>query len=190
MAGVPKKDLLKARQFVARTLAERPKEVAGRNGSPSATKMVNLLKAETGIVLTRQALTRWFKEDMSKYLEITNFENNSSIREYDDLMDSAKSIWNNPENKSSDRTKAYNSYLKAKKQREDLLQQLADEKIRQADVERPIYLLSFKPGSAKHKCPNCGKEFYEMDEKAQKEIKDNKTQDNASEPVSDESRDS
>ena len=180
MPGIPKQDLIKAKKFVATVLAERPEVVAGQNNKPSAIKLSDLLKDETGIIITRKAMTRWLKEDMSKYLEISTLDNNSQIKEYDTLMNSAKSIWNNPDAKPSDRTKAYNSYLKAKKQREELISRLTDEKLRQASVERPVYLVKFNPGSAKRKCPRCGNEFYEMDEKSKEKAEDQTTKDNTS----------
>jgi formylmethanofuran dehydrogenase subunit E len=87
-------------------------------------------------------------------------------------MESAKSIWNNPSEPATARTKAYNSYLRAKKQKENLLKDLRSHEVKKAEAERPVHLIKIEPRSALRKCPKCGEEFYDINknEKGSKNI--------------------
>lgn len=167
MIGKPER--LRIKIWLAELLAGRRKEVETPNGEPSLTKIIELVKIELGMVVTRQTIATYLKEDLAKYLDKASVAESKEMQEYDTMMLSAKQIWNNLEHKPVERTKAYNSWLKAKKQREDLERKLQAELIRQAEVKKPNFLLKFVPGHALRKCPACGHEFYDNVEKVEKE---------------------
>ena len=160
---------LRIKRWLAELLADRRKEVETPNGEPSLTKIIALVKEELGMVVTRQTIAAYLKEDLAKYLDKVSVASSNEMQEYDTMMRSAKEIWNNSEHKPVERTKAYNSWLKAKKQREDLERKLQAELIRQAEVKKPNFLLKFIPGHARRKCPECGHEFYDGVEKVGKD---------------------
>lgn len=150
---------------MARTLRDHPSKVAGRANKTSPTKMQTLIKKELGLDIVRQTISRWLKEGVEGYLGTTNVQDNEQIKEYTELMESAKQIWNNPDNKATERTKAYNSYLKAKKQKEALMKALTTQEVEKARAEKPNYLIKIVPRSALHTCPECGNKFYNIGDK-------------------------
>lgn len=172
MARLSEHDTIRIKQFMARTLRDHPSKVAGRENKTSPTKMQNLVKKETGLEVTRQTISRWLQEGVEGYLRTTNISDNEEIKEYTELMDSARQIWNNPDNKATERTKAYNSYLKAKKQKEALMKALATHEVEKARAEKPNYLIKIVPKSAMHTCPECGHKFYDVGDKDDKKTQD------------------
>jgi len=164
-----KEDGMRIKKWLATALANRKSEVLGKSGTPYLMGIVKMVKTELHLDVTRQTIATYLKEDLTRYLEMTTHEYSDEIVEYDYMMNSARQIWDNEENIPADRTKAYNSYLKAKKQREELERKLQAERIREAEVQRPNYLISFEPKSALRKCPECGHEFYDGVEKVKKD---------------------
>jgi len=163
MPRISKEKERAAKKFMATLLSTRKDEVVGKADSISSLKIAELLKKEADIVISLPTITKWMKMDLTQYNETKVYNNHNEVKEYDVLMKSAKKIWDDESLDSTDRSKAYNSYLRAKKQKEQLLEKLAEQQIKQSEAERPIYLLDFQPSSAKHICPKCGAEFYEIE---------------------------
>jgi len=161
---------MRIKKWLAELLINRRKEIDTPNGNPNLNKIVKLVKTELGMIVTRQTIATYLKEDLAKYLDMVSVESSAEIQEYDEMMRSAKYIWDNLEHKPVERTKAYNSWLKAKKQREDLERKLQAELLRQAEVKKPNYLIKFVPGHALRKCPACGHEFYDNVEKVETNV--------------------
>lgn len=174
MARMSEHDVIRIKQFMARTLRDHPSKVAGRENKTSPTKMQNLIQKELGLDVVRQTISRWLKEGVEGYLRTTNLSSNEEIKEYTELMNSAKDIWNNSDNKATERTKAYNSYLKAKKQKEALMKTLATQEVEKAKAEKPNYLIKIVPRSAMHTCPECGHKFYDVGDKDDEDKKEAK----------------
>lgn len=179
MARLSEADVIRIKKFMAQTLRDNPKAVAGRENKTSPTKFTRCIKKELGIEVSRQTVNRYLKENLDAYLEANNFSDHEGIREYEALMSSAKSIWDNPNEPATARTKAYNSYLRAKKQKENLLKDLMSHEVKKAEAERPVHLIKIEPRSALHKCPKCGEEFYDI--KKTKGSKTNTQDEDASE---------
>ena len=178
MPRITKGTELEAKRFIAQLIRDRKDEIAGSGNKPSVVKIQRIMKSEISVEISRPTITKWVtEEDLTKYLEINTYDNNNQVKEYDELMRVAKTIWNDPSVKPSDRAKAQNSYLRAKKQKEDLLMSLAEQELKQYEAEQPNYLITFTPGSAKRKCPKCGHEFYDMGKKKD----DKKTEDSNTE---------
>lgn len=156
---------------MADLLVNRKKEITSPDGNPHVKKIVDLVKLELGMTVTRQTIMSYLKEDLSQYLDLTSVEYSNEMKEYDIMMASAKEIWNTFDYKPLDRTKAYNSWLKAKKQREDLERKLQAERIKEAEVRKPTYLVTFTPGHALRKCPKCSHEFYDDVKKVKSDVK-------------------
>ena len=169
MARLSEADTIRIKKFMAQALRDNPKEIAGRESKTSPTKFARYIKKELGMEVSRQTVNRYLKENLDTYLEATNFSEHEGIKEYDMLMNSAKSIWNDSQAPATSRTKAYNSYLRAKKQKEDLLKDLRSHEVKKAEAERPVHLIKIEPRSAIHVCPKCGEEFYDENNKKSKE---------------------
>jgi len=161
---------IRIKRWLANVLTNRKDDITTPDGSPSLVKLIEMVKAELGFSITRQTMATYLKEDLTKYLDETTGEYSNEMREYDTMMASAKEIWDNLSYKAIERTKAYNSWLKAKKQREDLERKLQAERIREAEVRKPNYLVKFEPGQAKRICPECGHEFYDNVKKVKSDV--------------------
>ena len=169
---IGKNDRMRIKKWLADALVNRKKEITSPDGTPYVNKMKRLIKTELAMDVTRQTLATYMKEELSGYLDIAKTEYCEEMREYDDMMSSAKNIWNNEEYKPLERTKAYNSWLRAKKQREELERKLQVERIAQAEVQKPTYLISFKPGGALRECPNCGHKYFDNVKKVESDVKE------------------
>jgi len=174
MAQMKKEKKAKVKKYVARLLRDRRSEIVGKKDKPSSIKIKALIKEELNLDVSRQTIRTYItSEDMDKYLIINNFEGNEQIKEYNEIMASARGMWENESNDPNARTKAYNSYLRAKKQKEQLEEKLADEVLKKAEITKPNYLIHFTPNCALRHCPKCGHEFYDRELSESK--KDNKT---------------
>lgn len=172
MPQMKKEKKAKAKKYIARLLRDRRSEIVGRGSKPSPDKIQALLKKELDMHVTRTTIRTYInKEDMDKYLIVSNFEGNEQIKEYNDIMQSAKNMWDNEANDPNARTKAYNSYLRAKKQKEQLETSLNDEVLKKAEIMKPNYLISFNPNCALRHCPKCGHDFYDREVEKKKEEK-------------------
>lgn len=175
MAQKKESEKIRIKKYIAILLRDRPKEVYNKGGIPSPSKIVKLVnEGLPNAHISRPTAIEYLKDNLSKYLVDTNFENSDAIAEYDEIMKSAKAMWDDNSSKTADRCKAQQTYLKAKSQKEKLLQSLEEQALKKADVKRPNYHLSFKPGSALRTCPRCGHQFYDVPKK-NKDDKDEST---------------
>ena len=162
----------KIKKYIARLLRDRHSDIVGKWNKPSPDKIAALVEKELNLHVTRTTVRGYLNnEDMDKYLTNNNFEGNEQIKEYNDIMESARNMWENESTDPNDKTKAYNSYLRAKKQKEQLEERLAADVLKKAEVSRPNYLIKFNPSSALRHCPKCGHEYYDREtfEKKDKE---------------------
>jgi len=154
---------IKVRKTIAFiVLKDKPKEAFLPNGNPSSSKIAVLLKERGLGNISRQTIAKILKEDLEEYINMhKSFVNSDEVQQYIEMMDSAKEIWNNKETDGKTRSTAYQAWLKAKKQKEQLEEVLNNQAIAKTEAKRPNYLLRIEPKTALRKCPKCGNEFYD-----------------------------
>ena len=181
MPRLSEANITRVKKYMAQLLRDKAESVAGRDNETSPTKIATCIKKDLGLTVTRQTISAYLKQGVDGYLKPTNVGNNKAIKEYNDVMASAKDIWDNTDNKPAERKKAYSSYLLAKKQKEALEKDLTLREVEKAEATKPNYLIKIVPKSALRTCPKCGHKYYDIGEND--ESKDTKTI-SASETVS------
>ena len=155
--------------FIAQLVYNRPTEVAGKTGKPSAVKIGKLIKDELGFSLSEQAIYRILKKDLSKWKDVRPAMNDD-IKDIISQLNTMKALISDKEATPSARTRAANAYSNLMKTKLAWEKQIADVALRQAEIERPTYEL--KMGAYKSvavKCPKCKHKFYNIPDADKKE---------------------
>lgn len=176
----------KLKTFIAELLKNRKSDIALPNGKASAVKISELIKEELGMDCTRQTVSNYLKEDLSKYLKLTLVSNNEKIKEINKSIEIAKDLMEDKDNKPGDRTKALNSYNSLINTKIKYEQQLRDYELKKAEIEKPNFLFKINPGSVEVICPECGHKFFNVPEKGnvekfKSELKENKVEEDKDE---------
>jgi len=150
----------KVKKFLAKALKNKNLDIYTSAGKASPSKLVNQFKKETGLIITRQTMAKYLKDDLSSFLMNTDFSQNIKIKEIMAAMEIAKELYENVETKAGDKTKAMNAWRQLNQQRIDYEQHLRELEIRKVEASRPNFLIKFEPGCAEQTCPNCGHKFY------------------------------
>ena len=148
--------------FIAQLVYNRADEIANSSNKPSPAKINVLIKEELGLELSKQAIIRILKKDLSKWRDIRPAMN-ADIKEIISQINTMKSLINDKTATASARTRAANTYSNLMKTKLAWEKQIADVALRQAEVSRPTYEL--KMGAYKSvavKCPKCGHKFYNI----------------------------
>jgi rubrerythrin len=160
-----KGESIRIKKYIAKLLRDKPSEICNKDGKVSPTIISKIVSKDLNLSINRNTVAQYLKEDLEKYLEISSMEHNEQIIEYNELMKTAKEIWDDKNEGGTVRAKAMHSYLRAKLQKEKLQERLMEESLKQAEVKKPTYLVTFRPASIKTRCPKCGHVFYDIPEK-------------------------
>lgn len=159
---------------MASLVYKRIDEVANRDGNPSATKVGKLITEELGYTLSKQAIFRLLKKDLSRYKDVRE-KTDIDILDIVKQLNIVKSILDDTTATASSRTRAANAYSNLMKTKLAFKKQLSEVALKQAEVERPIYELRLgKYKSVSVKCPKCGNRFYDIPAKDKDTVENTK----------------
>lgn len=159
----------KIKTFIAKALKNKKYDVYNSSGKPSPSKLVALLKKETGIIRTRQTIATYLKDDLSSYTSNVDFSQNIKITEIKAAMDIARGLYEDEGARPADKTKAMNAWRQLNQQLIDYEAHLRELEIRKVEASRPNYLIQIKPALAIYKCSKCNYSTYiEWDEETNK----------------------
>lgn len=150
----------KIKKFLAQALKNKNFDIFNSMGKPSPSKLLELLKNETGIIISRQTMSKYLSDDLTPYASNTDFSQNNKIKEIKEAMEIAKGLYNSDDTKAGDKTKALNSWKQLNQQLIDYEQHLRELEMRKLEANKPNYLISFTPGNAEQTCPECGHKYY------------------------------
>jgi hypothetical protein len=170
------------KSFIANTIANRPDEIRSKRGKISSTIIARLFHEETGEEVTRQTVAKYIADkDFINYTQATIPESNTRMEEINKRIAIAKNISDDITQKAGDRCKALNTFNSLTKTKIDYEEKLLANKLRQAEIKRPIHQVVFGHFENVEKiCPECGHRFYDLpvEKKAkQKEFKSGDDQD-------------
>jgi len=164
----------KIKQFLANAFKNKNYDIYNSSGKPSPSKVVELIKKETGITLTRQTVAKYISSDLTDYKVEVDFSKNSKIIDITEAMGIAKGIYTNDSSSDGDKTKALNSWKQLNQQLIDYEKHLRELEMRKIEASKPNYLIKIEPGCAEHVCPKCKHKFYvgvgETNDDIEKEI--------------------
>lgn len=173
MARRTKQEVIQIKRFIAELLINRTSEVMGSSKSGySPSKIQKLVEDELGITVSENTIVQYLDEgDLDKYSGIPKPEDNENLQDLKKRINIAKSIASDKGAKTSDRTKALNSYNSLMKTMLKYEKVLAEERLRKAEVTRPIYKIEFGHFDCTHKvCPKCHHVFLD-DAKEQDDLR-------------------
>lgn len=150
----------KIKKFLAKALNNKNFDIFNSTGKPSPSKLLNLLKEETGIIISRQTMSKYLSDDLTPYTSNTDFSHNVKIKEIKEAMDIAKGLYTGDETRAGDKTKALNSWKQLNQQLIDYEQHLRELEMRKMEANKPNYLIKIVPGNAEQTCPKCGHKYY------------------------------
>ena len=143
------------KKFLARALKNKNFDIYSSSGKPSPSKLVELLKKETGVTITRQTMSKYLLDDLSPYLAEVDFSQNNKIKEITEAMNIAKNIYNSDDTRAGDKTKALNSWKALNQQLIDYEKHLRDLAMRKMEAQKPNYLIKIEAACGEYTCPEC-----------------------------------
>lgn len=152
------------KSFIANIIANRPDEIRSKRGEISSTVIARLYQEETGEKVTRQTVAKYIADkDFINYTQANIPESNTRMQEIDKRIATAKNIADDTTQKAGDRCKALNTYNGLMKMKIDYEEKLLANKLRQAEIKRPIHQVVFGHFENIEKvCPECGHRFYDL----------------------------
>lgn len=160
--------------FLADVVYKRIDEVANRDGHPSPSKVGKLITEELGYTLSKQAVIRLLKKDLTGYKDVRE-KTDIDVLDIIKQLTIIKSIIDDGSATASARTRAANAYSNLMKTKLAFKKQLSEDEFRRREVEKPIYELRMgKYKSVSVTCPKCKHKFYDIPNKQ----KDDEKKDN------------
>lgn len=150
----------KIKKFLATALKNKNFDIFNSTGKPSPSKLLELLKKETGIMISRQTMSKYISDDLTPYASNTDFSHNNKIKDIKEAMAIAKGLYTDDATRAGDKTKALNSWKQLNQQLIDYEQHLRDLEMRKMEANKPNYLIKIVPGNAEQMCPKCGHKYY------------------------------
>jgi len=147
-------EIIQIKKYIANLLTTRKKEIENNLGHVSPKKIQRIMEQDTGMLVKEQVIAKYLKlPDIENFSHITNLDANNEIQRIENLIEIAR--------KQGKHT-AVARYMSEKR---NWLKQLAEDKVKIAEVNRPVYKTFFGHfENVKKKCPKCGHEFYELDD--------------------------
>jgi hypothetical protein len=151
-----KEETTQVKKAIAELLFNHKTDIKFYGNRPSSMCIAELLKDRYGYTVARQTVAQYIEEGIDSYRQTQITPDNDKIADIREAMQVQKSIWNNETTPAADRTKAANAWRALHKQQMEYEEQLANTQIKMAEVQRPNYLVSFRPPPLQLTCPKCG----------------------------------
>ena len=161
---------VQVKKAMAELIYNHKKDILNSKGQVSPTQVVGILYDRYGIKVTRQTVASYLKEGIEDYRKVIAIADNDTIVDIIEAMKIQKEIWNDNSETSSARTKAATAWKGLNDQKIKYEKQLMDERISQAEVNKPNHLVKIEPPEIKVACPKCKHEFF-LNEKKEKKSK-------------------
>lgn len=163
MARRSKKEINEIKSFIAGLILNRQSEITHSDGNISYKKVSELIKDELDYSMDEHTIKKYVEsKDLGKYKDVVPTVENENVKSLEKRIKLAKQLADDKSEKTGDRTRAlsvYNSLMKTKLKYE---QMLAEERIKKAEVSRPVYKIVFGHFENVIKiCPKCGNRFYD-----------------------------
>lgn len=160
MARRTKSDIIRLKKFIAVLMLNKPSEITF-DGNFSPAKIAKVIFDELGEKVDEHTLAKWIEDkSILQYKEIIPPEENENIKSLKKRIAIAKAIADDKSEKAADRTKALNSFNALMKTKLQYEQMLADERIKKAEVSRPIHKIIFGHfKNVMNTCPKCGHKY-------------------------------
>lgn len=156
------KEINEIKAYIAGLILNRQSEITKNDGSISYKKISGLIKDELDYSMDEHTVARYAKSDLGKYKDVVPTEENENIKSLEKRIKLAKQIADDKSEKTRDRTSALNTYNALMKTKLKYEQMLAEERIKKAEVSRPVYKIIFGHFENVIKtCPKCGHRFYD-----------------------------
>lgn len=159
-------DIAEIKKFIVSLILNRSSEINDSNGNPSPKKITILCKDELDKQVNEHTIAKYLKSsDLMNYSHLAKPQHNERMRDLDERIRLAKAMSKDSSIKPKERIMALNSYKGLFNEKSKYEKQLSDERVKTAEVSRPVHLLIFGHfENVKKTCPKCKHEFYDIED--------------------------